>query len=116
MLSAKKVITLKTAYKNTKEKGDIYEKYIYYHLLETNTYKNVWMWKNVPEYELLKSEIMDNWNNARLIRKKESLNNNKNDNNRLPDFATDLFSVETNVIDSGNEITPTEKKNETKLL
>jgi superfamily II DNA or RNA helicase len=102
MLSSKKVITLKTAYKNTKEKGDIYEKYIYYHLLETNTYKNVWLWKNVPEYELLKSGIMDNWNNARLIRKKESLDNNNNDN-RLPDFATDLFSVETTINELGNE-------------
>ena len=30
----------KINYKNTKEKGDIYEIYIYYHLLETNKYKN----------------------------------------------------------------------------
>ena len=92
-------------YKNSKEKGDLYEKYIYYHLLETNKYKNVWMWKNVPEYELLKSGIMDNWNNARLIRKKEMVeNNNENIDNRLPDFATDLFSIETYINDTGNEI------------
>jgi len=81
-------------YKNTKEKGDIYEKYIYYHLLDTNKYKNVWLWKNVPEYELIKSGIMDNWNNARLIRKKEYFQNLDNLENRLPDFATDLFAVE----------------------
>ncbi len=87
----------KINYKNTKEKGDIYEKYIYYHLLETNKYKNVWLWKNVPEYDLLKSGIMDNWNNARLIRKKDNIDNIDNiDNleNRLPDFATDLFTLE----------------------
>ena len=88
-------------YKNSKEKGDLYEKYIYYHLLETNTYKNVWMWKNVPEYELLKSGIMDNWNKARLIRKKEM--SETSDDNRLPDFATDLFSIETYINDTGNE-------------
>ena len=52
---------IKIEYKNTKEKGDIYEKYIYYHLLDTKQYKNVWLWKNVPEYELLKSGIMDSW-------------------------------------------------------
>ena len=79
-------------YTNTKEKGDIYEKYIYYHLLENNKYKNVWLWKNVPEYELLKSGIMDNWNNARLIRKKNRIDNLENN---LPDFATDLFTLET---------------------
>jgi len=81
----------KINYKNTKEKGDIYEKYIYYNLLETNKYKNVWLWKNVPEYYLLKSGIMDNWNNARLIRKKDNIDNLEN---RLPDFATDLFTLE----------------------
>ena len=84
----------KINYKNTKEKGDIYEIYIYYHLLETNKYKNVWLWKNVPEYDLLKSGIMDNWNNARLIRKKENIDNIDNLENRLPDFATDLFTLE----------------------
>ena len=81
-------------YKNTKEKGDIYEKYIYYHLLETNKFKNVWLWKNVPEYDLLKSGIMDNWNNARLIRKKDSIDSIDSLDNRLPDFATDLFTLE----------------------
>ena len=108
MLSNKKVIKLKKPnsvnqiiYKNSKEKGDLYEKYIYYHLLESNKYKNVWMWKNVPEYELLKSGIMDNWNNARLIRKKENIDNG--DDNRLPDFATDLFSVENNENNDNNE-------------
>jgi len=102
MLSNKKIIKLKNStcvnqiiYKNSKEKGDLYEKYIYYYLLETNKYKNVWLWKNVPEYELLKSGIMDNWNKARLIRKKEMGENKENNENRLPDFATDLFSVET---------------------
>jgi hypothetical protein len=111
MLSNKKLIKLKKPnvsnisneliYKNSKEKGDLYEKYIYYHLLENNTYKNVWMWKNVPEYELLKSGIMDNWNQARLIRKKEITETS--DDNRLPDFATDLFSVESIVNELGNE-------------
>jgi superfamily II DNA or RNA helicase len=84
-------------YKNTKEKGDIYEKYIYYHLLETNKFKNVWLWKNVPEYDLLKSGIMDNWNNARLIRKKDNIDSIyslDSLDNRLPDFATDLFTLE----------------------
>ena len=93
---------MKIDYKNTKEKGDIYEKYIYYHLLDTKQYKNVWLWKNVPEYELLKSGIMDNWNNARLIRKRENIKNienNDNIENNLPDFATDLFSIE---IDENN--------------
>ena len=85
-------IIQKIEYTNTKEKGDIYEKYIYYHLLETNKYKNVWLWKNVPEYELLNSGIMDNWNNARLIRKKDRIDNLENN---LPDFATDLFTLET---------------------
>ena len=85
-------IILKIDYKNTKEKGDIYEKYIYYYLLETNKYKNVWLWKNVPEYDLLKSGIMDNWNNARLIRKKDNIDSLENN---LPDFATDLFTIET---------------------
>jgi superfamily II DNA or RNA helicase len=86
----------KIDYKNNKEKGDIYEKYIYYHLLETNKYKNVWLWKNVPEYELLKSGIMDNWNNARLMRKRDNLENN------LPDFATDLFTLEVDDNDVSN--------------
>lgn len=111
MLSNKKLIKLKKPnvstisneliYKNSKEKGDLYEKYIYYHLLETNTYKNVWMWKNVPEHELLKSGIMDNWNRARLMRKKEM--SESSDDNRLPDFATDLVSVETVLNELGNE-------------
>ena len=90
---------MKIDYKNTKEKGDIYEKYIYYHLLDTKQYKNVWLWKNVPEYDLLKSGIMDNWNNSRLIRKRENIENNDNIENNLPDFATDLFSLE---IDENN--------------
>ena len=120
MLSNKKLIKLKKSnsvnqiiYKNSKEKGDLYEKYIYYHLLESNKYKNVWMWKNVPEYELLKSGIMDNWNNARLIRKKESIENidniNNGDDNRLPDFATDLFSVENNENNENNNEINTNK-------
>ena len=92
---------MKIEYKNTKEKGNIYELYIYYHLLETNKYKNVWLWKNVPEYELLKSGIMDNWNNARLIRKREQNNSIKNN---LPDFGTDLFALETDKNDNENNI------------
>ena len=72
-----------------KEKGDLYEKYIYYHLQNLTTYKNVWLWKNIPEYELLKSQIMDDWNTARLTRKREHIEN------RLPDFGTDLLALET---------------------
>ena len=72
-----------------KEKGDLYEKYIYYHLQNLCTYKNVWLWKNIPEYELLKSQIMDDWNTARLTRKREHIEN------RLPDFGTDLLALET---------------------
>ena len=63
------ISTITETITTNKAKGDLYEKYIYYHLQNLTTYKNVWLWKNIPEYELLKSQIMDDWNTARLTRK-----------------------------------------------
>ena len=85
------ISTITETITTNKEKGDLYEKYIYYNLQNLCTYKNVWLWKNIPEYELLKSQIMDDWNTARLTRKREHIEN------RLPDFGTDLLALETDI-------------------
>jgi superfamily II DNA or RNA helicase len=49
----------------------------------------------------VKSGIMDNWNNSRLIRKKDSIDRIDSLENKLPDFATDLFTLEKD--DNNNE-------------
>ena len=59
------VITFKT----TKEKGDAYEIFIKHQLIDSGNYEWVYLWKDVPEAELFESGIMDDWNQARIVRK-----------------------------------------------
>jgi predicted helicase len=69
----------------TKEKGDAYEKFIKHDLLNSGNYKQVYLWRDVPEADLFACGIMDDWNTARLRRKtakKEGL---------LGDIGTDLL-------------------------
>lgn len=68
-----------------KEKGDAYEILIKHDLLDSGNYKQVYLWRDVPEADLFASGIMDDWNTARLHRKtarKEGL---------LGDIGTDLL-------------------------
>lgn len=68
-----------------KEKGDAYEILIKHNLLDSGNYKQVYLWRDVPEADLFASGIMDDWNTARLRRKtarKEGL---------LADIGTDLL-------------------------
>lgn len=67
------------------EKSDAYEILIKHDLLDSGNYKQVHLWRDVPEADLFACGIMDDWNTARLRRKtagKEGL---------LGDIGTDLL-------------------------
>ncbi len=75
-------------FKNTKEKGDAYEIFIKHFLIDSEKYKMVHLWKDVPESDLFASGIMDDWNLSRLRRKasrKEGL---------IGDIGTDLLVMD----------------------
>lgn len=64
------------------EKGTKYELYIK-QFLENNS-KKTWLWNDIPEYELRKSNLLGNWNEHRLTRKENKINS-------LPDLGTDIL-------------------------
>jgi len=73
-------------------KGDIYEKYICDIL---NNEGIAWLWKNIPEYHLLESNLINDLNIHRLNRKK-FLNNPDNFVNPLRDTGVDVLLYKQN--------------------
>ena len=52
-----------------KEKGDMYEKYIFDYLSTKNNIKECYLWKNVPDYHLIDYGFINSYNEKRLRRK-----------------------------------------------
>ncbi len=71
---------------NSTEKGTLYEIFINNYLNES-TENQSWLWKFIPLTELRKANILNNFNEYRLLRK--SLK--ENETNSLPDLGTDLL-------------------------
>jgi superfamily II DNA or RNA helicase len=67
------------------EKGLNYEIFIKNYLLNENNENNAWLWKDIPELELRKCNILGNWNEYRIKRK-----NSKYDN-ELIDTGCDIL-------------------------
>jgi hypothetical protein len=51
-----------------KIKGDNYERFIKQLLFEKNQNIDVWLWKDIPEYNLREAGILGDWNKYRLNR------------------------------------------------
>ena len=51
------------------EKGLNYEIFIKNYLINENQKNNAWLWKDIPELELRKCNILGNWNEYRIKRK-----------------------------------------------
>jgi len=83
----KKKITLEN-YKNTKEKGDDYEKYILAYLYSEDSNRKIWLWSNIPEDVMCDVGLIGNWNEYRLQRKSNRIN-------KLPDVGCDIFMIDT---------------------
>jgi len=66
-------------------KGEQYEIFIKQFL--ENDSKKLWLWKDIPEYELRKSSLLGDWNDHRLIRKHNKINS-------LPDLGCDILLKE----------------------
>jgi len=64
------------------EKGTKYELYIKQFL--ENDSKKTWLWNDIPEYELRKSNLLGDWNEHRLTRKENKINS-------IPDLGTDIL-------------------------
>ena len=82
-----KVITKQ--YKNTKEKGDLYENYILAYLFESIPKCNAWLWSNIPEEVMCDVGLIGNWNEHRKQRKANRIN-------KLPDIGCDIFMITPN--------------------
>ena len=79
-------------FRNTKEKGDIYEQYILEYLYKEDTNRNitnryVWLWCNIPEEVMCDVGLIGHWNEYRLQRKANRLN-------KLPDVGCDIFMID----------------------
>jgi len=79
-------------YKNTKEKGDVYEQYILAYLYSedtniNNTNRYVWLWSDIPEEVMCDVGLIGNWNQYRLQRKANRIN-------KLPDVGCDIFMID----------------------
>ena len=83
----KKKTTLEN-YKNTKEKGDVYEKYILEYLYSDNSNRKIWLWSNIPEDIMCDVGLIGHWNDYRLQRKANRIN-------KLPDVGCDIFMIDT---------------------
>jgi superfamily II DNA or RNA helicase len=57
------------------EKGLNYEIFIKNYLINKNQENNAWLWKDIPELELRKCNILGNWNEYRIKRKNSKYNN-----------------------------------------
>ncbi len=90
-MSKKVIIKRKTSsneYKNTKEKGDDYEKYILEYLYSEDSNRKIWLWSNIPEDVMCDVGLIGNWNEYRLQRKSNRIN-------KLPDVGCDIFMIDT---------------------
>jgi superfamily II DNA or RNA helicase len=76
-------------YKNTKQKGDIYENYILEYLYESIPKCNAWLWSNIPEEVMCDVGLIGNWNEHRKQRKANRIN-------KLPDIGCDIFMITPN--------------------
>jgi len=76
-------------YKNTKEKGDVYEKYILDYLYLEDSNRKIWLWSNIPEDVMCDVGLIGNWNDYRLQRKSNRIN-------KLPDVGCDIFMIDNN--------------------
>ena len=74
-------------YKNTKEKGDIYEKYILEYLYLEDSNRKIWLWGNIPEDVMCDVGLIGNWNDCRIQRKSNRIN-------KLPDVGCDIFMID----------------------
>ena len=54
------------------EKGTSYEIHIKNYLEKQNPNNFYWLWKDIPELELRKSNILGDWNIFRFIRKRNN--------------------------------------------
>ena len=70
-------------------KGYDYEVYIKKFLLEENSQNKVWLWSDIPEFELKKADFLGSWNQFRLIRKENKINN-------LRDTGCDILIKDNN--------------------
>ena len=70
-------------------KGYDYEVYIKKFLLEENPQNKVWLWSDIPEFELKKADFLGSWNQFRLIRKENKINN-------LRDTGCDILIKDNN--------------------
>ena len=75
-------------YKNTKEKGDVYEQYILDYLYLENSKRQIWLWSNIPQDIMCDVGLIGNWNKSRLQRKSNRIN-------KLPDVGCDIFMIDT---------------------
>ena len=57
------------------EKGLNYEIFIKNYLINKNQENSAWLWKDIPELELRKCNILGNWNEYRIKRKNSKYNN-----------------------------------------
>jgi len=64
------------------QKGTTYEKYIKIYLQNKNN--ETWLWDEIPELELRNSGLLGNWNEHRITRKENKIN-------ELPDLGTDIL-------------------------
>lgn len=75
-------------YKNTKEKGDVYEQYILDYLYLENSKRQIWLWSNIPQEIMCDVGLIGNWNEFRLQCKSNRIN-------KLPDVGCDIFMIDT---------------------
>lgn len=64
------------------QKGTTYEKYIKIYLQNKNN--ETWLWDEIPELQLRNSGLLGNWNEHRIARKENKIN-------ELPDLGTDIL-------------------------
>jgi superfamily II DNA or RNA helicase len=69
-------------------KGSEYEFFIRDFLIEQNFTNKIWLWSDLPEFELKKSGLLQNWNKHRLERKDNKINNQ-------PDVGCDILMKDT---------------------
>jgi len=75
---------------STAQKGTLYEVFIKDYLEKENPNNNYWLWKDVPELELRKAEILGEWNLFRFNRKRN--NQIAKEENKLIDTGCDILA------------------------
>lgn len=76
---------------NNKQKGDLYENFIYQELLNDST--KIWLWNDIPEKNLLESGLAHDLNKHRLIRKENKKEFEETKINPVIDTGIDLLQL-----------------------